>query len=309
MNRSLEEVRQEIDAIDDSIQDLIVRRTALVEHVRAIKKDWPIKVQPSREAEIIVRMLRRHRGSFPKRDLFAIWRQLITATLSFEGPFSVAVHVSEDEPGYWDLARDHFGLFSRMTRHGSVRSVIEAVYRQDATIGVLPMPRHDDPDPWWRHIVTNSPQAPRIIKRLPFFATDRYRGRELDALAICPVAVKPTGRDRSFFAAESERRVAMTQIKRAIDDAGLRTEFATSWRDDQNPRPWLYLVEVEGFVAPEDPRLDSFQQKLNRPLDRLIPLGGYAKPLSAAELAVTTDAETAPVDPPALPADEGAAAE
>ena len=97
--RTLDEVRAEIDSIDDAIQDLLIRRTALVEEVRSIKRDWRVKIQPSREADIIYRLVERHHGSFPKRDLVAIWRILICATLSFEGPFSVAVHVAREGDG------------------------------------------------------------------------------------------------------------------------------------------------------------------------------------------------------------------
>ena len=61
--RTLDEVRAEIDSIDDAIQDLLIRRTALVEEVRSIKRDWRVKIQPSREADIIYRLVERHHGS------------------------------------------------------------------------------------------------------------------------------------------------------------------------------------------------------------------------------------------------------
>src|SRR5512144_813935 len=137
--RTLDEVRADIDSIDDSIQDLLIRRTELVEEVRSIKRDWHVKIQPSREADIIYRLVNRHRGAFPKRDLVAMWRILICATLSFEGPFSVAVHASAKDSDLWDMARDHFGPCTAISRHASARSVLEAVHRQEATVGVLPM--------------------------------------------------------------------------------------------------------------------------------------------------------------------------
>jgi chorismate mutase len=292
VDRTLDDVRAEIDAIDDTIQDLIIRRTKLVEEVRGIKRSWPIKIQVSREAEIVYRLIERHHGAFPKRYLVAIWRLLITATLAFEGPFSVAVYLPDDEDGYWDLARDHFGCFTPTTRHGSVRSVIEAVRRQDATVGVLPMPRHDDSDPWWRHIVTEQPEAPRIIARLPFAGPGNGRGgSSLEALAICPVSLTPTGRDRSFFALETEKRLALNQFKGILAEAGLDALFATLWREEERPRSWLFLAEVEGFLATEDRRLERLRQILGKPLNRLLCLGGYAKPLDPAMLAPVASRE------------------
>jgi chorismate mutase len=165
---SLDALRREIDAIDDQIHDLIMRRTRVVERVRDVKRDQPIKIRPAREAEIIYRLLNRHRGPFPVRELTAMWREMIVATLSFEGPFSVAVHTPEPDSGFWDLARDQYGTFPPLTGHGSARQVIEDVRDQKATVGILPLPTRDDTDPWWRHLVTTGANAPRIIARLPF---------------------------------------------------------------------------------------------------------------------------------------------
>jgi chorismate mutase len=282
--RPLDDVRREIDSIDDNIQDLLIRRTELVEQVRAIKRDWRVKIQPSREAEIIYRLLERHRGPFPKRDLVAMWRILICATLSFEGPFSVAVYAPPGEGGYWDLARDHFGSCTPMTRHGSVRAVIEVVHRQDAVVGVLPLPRHDDADPWWRHIVTSHLDAPKIIARLPFAGSATVRGG-LEALAICPVGLAPTGRDRSFLAVESEHRLGLNQFNGALREVALECVFAAIWREEQAaPQAWLYLAEVDGFLANDDGRLQGFARAFGKPLNRLVLLGGYAQPLPAESL-------------------------
>jgi chorismate mutase len=284
VERPLEAVRREIDSIDDAIHDLIMRRTQLVEQVRALKHDWPIKIQPSREAEIIYRLIQRHRGPFPKRDLVAIWRQLIIATLSFEGPFSVAVYMPADHIGYWDLARDQFGAFTPMSRHSTVRSVIEAVRRQEATVGVLPLPRQDNEDPWWRHIVTSHPEAPRIIARLPFAGQGNALGGDLEALAICPVTVTPTGRDRSYLAVDAEQRFAIDQFTAALGEAGLVPLLTAVWNEADAPKAWLYLAEIEGFLADDDARLAQVNRILGRSVNRILPLGGYARPLGLEEL-------------------------
>lgn len=281
---SLDALRRDIDSIDDAIQDLIMRRTELVEQVRDLKRDSRIKIRPSREAEILYRLVKRQQGRFPKRELIVIWRHLITATLAFEGPFSTAVYGSKDETGYWDLARDHFAAFTPMSRHGSVRSVIEAVHRQEATVGVLPMPRHDDADPWWRHLATTRPQTPRIIARLPFAEPPDGQGSHLSALAICPIGLTPTGRDRSFFVIDMERRMPLDQLSAALAEHGLPPTFVTLWGEEQGPAAWLYLVEVDGFLTDGEARLNTIGDALGRPINRTIVLGGYATPLTAEEL-------------------------
>lgn len=282
--RTLGDVRADIDAIDDAIHDMLIRRTELVEEVRAIKRDWRVKIQPSREAEIACRLVERHRGAFPKRDLLALWRVLICATLSFEGPFSVAVHMPDGDPGFWDVARGHFGPYTPMSRHGSARSVLDQVTRQDATVGVLPMPRSDDADPWWRHLAMDRADAPRIIARLPFAGFGNGRGSHADALVICPVAVTATGRDRSFLVIDTSRRMAAVQLNKMLQDAGFETTLLAPWGERASPQSWLYLVEVEGWLAADDPRLVAFREIFGQPIDRLLLIGGYAKPLPAEAL-------------------------
>lgn len=291
--RTLAEVRQDIDGIDRAIHDLIIRRTELVEEVRAIKSDWAIKIQPSREAEILYELVARHRGPFPKRDLCAIWRQLITATIAFEGPFSVAVHVPEDDAGCWDQARDHFGPFVPMTRYSTVRSVIEAVRKQDSVVGVLPVPRLGEPDPWWRLLVTSHKEAPRIIGRLPFVPGGNGRASANEALIICPIAVTPTGRDRSYLAAEADERLPLDQFTQALTKCELTVVSAAAWHEEQRPLAWFCLAEVEGFVTTEDERLSGLRKLTPVPLKQLVWLGGYAKPLQADELRTAPDGEPA----------------
>lgn len=277
-NDSLDSLRREIDVIDDAIHDLIMQRTAVVERVRDAKRTSPVKIRPSREADILSRLVGRHRGPFPKRELVALWRQLICATLPFEGPFSVAVFMPETQSGYWDLARDHYGDFTPMSRHGSVRTVIEAVHRGEATVGVLPLPRNDDTDPWWRHLVTDRADAPRIIARLPFAGPGNALGGDLEALVISPAPLEPTGRDRSFVAVDSEKRLGLNQYRTALAEVGLEPVFASLWREEQGPRAWMYLAEVDGFLDAGDDRLERFHEALGKPVNRLVRLGGYARP-------------------------------
>jgi chorismate mutase len=300
---SLEALRRDIDSIDDAIQDLIMRRTELVEQVRDLKRDSKIKIRPSREAEILYRLVGRQRGRFPKRELVVIWRHLITATLAFEGPFSTAVYGTKDETGYWDLARDHFASFTPMSRHSSMRSVIEAVHRQDATVGVLPVPRHDDADPWWRYLVTHQPDTPRIIARLPFA---EGLSRRVEALAICPVALTPTGRDRSFFVIDMQSRMAFDPLAAVLAECHLPPTFMTLWSEEQRPETWLYLIEVDDYLSDDDARLGALASRLGKPVNRIVALGGYAKPLTVEELepnALSPDAQTPQGGAPSL--DEG----
>lgn len=281
----LRALRDEIDAIDRNLHELIMRRTEVVESVRAAKQNSTVMIRPSREAEILYRLISEHRGGFPKRELARIWRELIVATLSFEGPFSVAVFEPEEEPGYWDLARDQYGAFTRLTRHGSARATVEAVRENQATLGILPFPHRDREEPWWRFLVSEAPETPKIIARLPFIPGGNVRNRDLEALVVCPpVEQEETGRDRTFLAVETEEDIGYPAIENALSRAGFATAFHQLWHDPNRPPGWAYLIEVFGLVGPESRQLRRLRDGLGGRVTRLLHLGGYATPLSQQDL-------------------------
>jgi chorismate mutase/prephenate dehydratase len=289
----LRDLRDQIDEIDNSIQDLLIKRTEVVEHVRIVKESEgsEIKIRPSREAEILYRLVARHKGTFPKRELARIWRELIVATLSSEGPFSMAVFEKESEPGYWDLARDQYGSFTPATRHTAARRVVEAVQTGKATIGIVPLPSHDDEEIWWRHLVSDNEGTPRIIARLPFIGSGNARNTGLEALVICPVDHEETGRDRSYIAVETQDNIGFNIIEDALSQAGFSSAFHQVWHDPERPPGWTYLIEVFGFIRPEGRQMVRLLDTLGPRITRIVHLGGYAMPLSGIELAPTSPSE------------------
>jgi len=281
--QSLESLRKEIDSIDDQIHDLLMRRTTVVEGVRDLKEGQRIKIRPSREAEILYRLVGRHKGSFPKRELSRIWRELIMATLTFEGPFTVAA-TTEGEGGYMDLARDQYGCYTDLKEFPSARRVVEAVRDGAATVGIAPIPERDDPDPWWRHLVSENPDMPKVIARLPVAGQPNGRARDMEALVICQVAVEETGRDRSLVAFDADEEIGAAHLDGALKEAELPSEYIHVWHDQNRPEVWLHLIEVKGYLAPDDKRLASLADKVGVNVRRVMSLGGYAEPLTEDEL-------------------------
>ena len=283
----LQALRDEIDEIDRNLHELIMRRTQVVEGVRAAKDGSKAMIRPSREAEIIYRLMAEHKGGFPKRELARIWRELIVATLSFEGPFSVAVFEGENETGYWDLARDQYGTFTSLLRHSSARAVVEAVRKQNATLGVLPFPhRHEDVS-WWRFLVSEAPETPKVIARLPFITDSNIRNRDLEALVICPIKQEETGRDQTFLAVEAEEEIGHAIIERALSDVGITNFFQQLWHDPNRPPGWTYLIEVVGFLGTDSIQFQQVREELGTRAVRILHLGGYATPLNDHDLKPT----------------------
>ena len=279
----LEQLRRRIDEIDNRLQDLLVERINIVSGVAAHKRsnDGLAAHQPAREAEIIRRLVLRNHGLFPPATLVRMWRELLAATTRLQGAFTIAVYAPAETQGFWDLARDHYGSHTPMLTYRSTAQVIRALNEGQAAIGVLPMPQEEEPDPWWRHLLSTHDKAPHVIARLPFGARGNARSDRVDALAIGHGGQRQTGRDRTLIATENAPDISRGRMFSTLSALGLSCTFMASSEHAEGVNT---LIEIEGFVPISDPRLERLREQLGPALYRLLGFGGYAVPLSAAEL-------------------------
>ncbi|MCF6247334.1 MAG: chorismate mutase, partial [Desulfobacula sp.] len=100
-NKTLDELRQAIDAVDDKVLSLIYERAALASEVGEHKKNQPANTPfyvPSREAAIIRRLLnkngkdadKKHNTRIPDEAIHGIFREIIGACLALEHPMTIA---------------------------------------------------------------------------------------------------------------------------------------------------------------------------------------------------------------------------
>ena len=101
------------------------------------------------------------------------------------------------------------------------------------------------------------------------------------ALAIGCGRQEESGLDRTLLGAEFCAEVSPPRISDALATAGLVCTFVAC--SDRGKA--VYLIEVEGFAPISDRRLDALRSELGAALERLLPLGGYAAPLSPPALA------------------------
>jgi chorismate mutase/prephenate dehydratase len=279
----LAELRHRLDEIDDKVHDLLIERAEIISMVAASKRDGRLAAfQPGREAEIIRRLVGRHRGDFPVATLVRMWREMLAATVRLQSPFAVAVFAPTEAQGFWDLARDHYGSSTPMSAYRTIGQVIRAVTDGQAAVGVLPMPQEGETDPWWRQLVSKDENAPRVVARLPFGARGNARSDGADALAIGRGMLQETGADRTFLAMESTADISRGRIFRTLSSLGLNCTFFASC---EHAGGAVNLIEIDDFVRISDPRLDSFRAHLGDALHRMLPFGGYALPIPVAALA------------------------
>ena len=189
-----------------------------------------------------------------------------------------------EAPGCWDLARDHYGSHDAdaalsIDRPGDPRrdrGPRRGRRPADAAGGRAPIrggahllsPRR-------RRAAGH--RAPAVRRRAATPAATRRRAGDR------PRRQQPTGDDRTLLVTESRgrhqpRRVSSTLCRQRARPARFLACAAHRRTGGQ------HLIEVDGFVPLDDPRLARFASSSARRLRRLVPLGGYAVPLPPTAL-------------------------
>jgi chorismate mutase/prephenate dehydratase len=257
--------RDEIDALDDALHDLLMRRAAVVADLAASQaKGESSPLRPGREAMILRRLLARHTGALPATALVRLWREILASSRAQQGGFSVAVY--SRRPDHARLAREHFGGLTPLRSMPTAARVLSAVAAGDAQVAVLPLPEEAEPPEaaWWMSL--DSPRL-QVVARLPFHAAKADGLPE--ALAVAAGAADPSGADRSLLRIEAPDDRSRAQLTAALIAAGLPPRMMQFRRDGGVLRA---LVEVDGVLTADDPRLAGL------PVDRALPLGFYAVP-------------------------------
>ncbi len=137
--KMLKDLRDEIDALDDRIMELLNRRAALVIEVGRLKsaKKGEFHV-PSREREIYDRLTANNRGPFPNEGLRSVFREIISASLALEAPMKVAFFGPKATFTHL-AAMQQFGLSAELVPQKSIPAVFEEVGKGRAQYGVVPV--------------------------------------------------------------------------------------------------------------------------------------------------------------------------
>src|SRR5215813_2334776 len=159
--QSLEDLRSEIDQIDDALQDLLVRRAAVTRSIARVKNGGaepdhvPLStaLRPAREAVILRRLLARHAGALSPQLVVGIWREIIAASLRAQCEFRAHVYAEGDETAYVGMARAYFGSATPMRTHSKASLVVHACAEERNALGVVPLPQIEEPGAsWWAQL-------------------------------------------------------------------------------------------------------------------------------------------------------------
>src|SRR5579883_2795473 len=165
---SLADLRREIDRIDAGMHELLMERGQIIDQLIAVKQTQEVgsAFRPAREAEMMRRLVERHRGTLPLDTVESIWRVIIATFTYVQAPFSVHADLSAGDALMRDSARFHFGFTVPFVPHMGASSVVEAVTESRGDLGLIPAFATAGAGPWWAALEFDS--APKIIARLPF---------------------------------------------------------------------------------------------------------------------------------------------
>jgi chorismate mutase/prephenate dehydratase len=91
--KNIQHYRKEIDRLDDEILRLLNERSENVIEIGKLKKQSDAEANlhtPGREAQIVDRLMRQNQGPFPNEAIRSVYREIMSASLSLEGPQKVA---------------------------------------------------------------------------------------------------------------------------------------------------------------------------------------------------------------------------
>jgi chorismate mutase len=161
-------LRQEIDRIDEAMHGLLMERGEIIDRLIAVKKSQESgsAFRPAREAEMMRRLVQRHKGILPLDTVESIWRVIIATFTFVQSPFSVHADLSAGDALMRDSARFHFGFTVPFVPHMGASGVVAAVSQSKGDLGLVPAIAVAGAGAWWSALEFDA--APKIIARLPF---------------------------------------------------------------------------------------------------------------------------------------------
>jgi chorismate mutase len=165
---SLDELRKDIDRIDEAMHKLLIERSEIIGRLIAVKKSGTTgsAFRPAREADMMRRLVKRHKGILPLDTVESIWRVIISTFTYVQAPFSVHADLSAGDALMRDSARFHFGFTVPFVPHMGASGVVAAVSESKGDLGLVPAVAVAGAGAWWSALEFDT--APKIIARLPF---------------------------------------------------------------------------------------------------------------------------------------------
>jgi chorismate mutase len=148
---TLDELRQRIDKIDETIHRQLIERSEIVEALIAVKRtDKPgAAFRPGREVDMMRRLVGRHRGILPITTVEHLWREIIATFTHMQAPYEVVVAPGAE---LRDVARFYFGFTVDFSEGSDVEAVKAKVKAGNGSVLGVVSPDAVEAGAWWRDL-------------------------------------------------------------------------------------------------------------------------------------------------------------
>ncbi len=140
-NKSLSDLRQEIDAVDRQLLNFISERAKLAQQVAQVKSELGegnAFYRPDREASVLKRVLEYNQGPLSDEEMARLIREVMSACLALEQRLQVAF-LGPSGTFTEEAAYKHFGHSVQTLATNNIDDVFREVEADNANYGVVPI--------------------------------------------------------------------------------------------------------------------------------------------------------------------------
>jgi chorismate mutase / prephenate dehydratase len=197
--QSLEELRREIDRVDDAILKLVDERLQMIDRVRSFKngkadgRSSPMR--PGREAAILKRLIENAGDRVPTDLCFKLWRALISAATQRQAPVRVHGPIGLfTSASAYHLIKEHFGS-AELVGHPGEAMTLQAVASQPGDVAAVATG-----GPWMKPFLDGLAGKAQVIGCLPFLAQEA----QPRLLIFGHAALEQTGADETLVVTDGQ---------------------------------------------------------------------------------------------------------
>ena len=264
------DLQKQIDEIDLKLYNLLIHRTELVEQqpVNAVENTL------GKEASSIKKLLKFHRGNFPRYVIAKIWREILSASACLKEKLKFSVYEDDSCRDLISIVQEHFSSYAEYVTRSSFGQVMTVLTNHEAQLGIIPCDNHNmNLKPWWSGFSSNG-EGLKIIAKLPFLKRKENPLDEYDVYVVGLTHPAQSGDDISLLGIEVNNDVSASTIIDALEKNGYKNaKIRLMAKVDAENKS--YLVAVDGFLKPNDESLKPLRKQFNN----INIVGSYARPI------------------------------
>lgn len=270
-SQTLDNIRQNIDRIDNEVHDLLMERAALASSIAAEKKKrgMPV-VHPAREARMIRRLLSRHKKPLPEMAVMRIWRELVSAVSMLQSGLSAQFVNYGDEVKNYKIILDYFGSLLPVTKAENTLNTLNSLNKGETDFVILPLQ-----DAFLNDLIKFSLEdkdqdsSLSIVQMLPFIRSTKPEEDNQDFIVIMRAEFEPSDDDISYVCLSCENLDLIESHIEKLKTLGVDVSNTKALKIDSKHAT---LLTINGYVGADHKAFSSGNENM-----KIAHLGGHPK--------------------------------